>query len=167
MPPIDSSKKAAQEQALRQAAAAAAPAAKPGRDWVGICMKIYGGFLVFVILAAIVTLPEPRHERERQISRMLDWYCDDETKRTENPLCVAEGIQRWHKTEEGREMLDDPFRKKETEAAYARLKGVVEHVDYRPAMEEAMRGWCDDLGMLQRGIRFCETWKEHSLKAEL
>ena len=166
MPPIDASKKA-QEQALRQAAAAAAPAAKPGRDWVGICMKLYGGLLVFVILAAIATLPEPGQERERQISRMLDWYCDDETKRTANPVCVAEGIHRWHESEEGREMLDDPYQKKEAQASYDRLKELVEHADYKPSMEAAMRGWCDDLGMLEAGRALCEMWKEKTLEGEL
>ena len=98
---------------------------------------------------------------------MLDWYCDDETKRTENPVRVAEGIHRWHKSEEGREMLDDPYQKKEAQASYDRLKELVEHADYKPSMEAAMRGWCDDMGMLQRGVRFCEMWKEKTLKAEL
>ena len=71
-------------------------------------------------------------------------------------MCVAEGIHRWHKSNEGREMLNDPFRKEERE-------------DYQAELEEAQKGWCDGLGMTERGVRFCQEWEERSqhIKVEL
>ena len=59
-------------------------------------------------------------------------------------------------------MLEDPFQRRRARASYNRIKELVEHADYKPSMEEAMRGWCD--GLACSSAAFCEMWKEQTLK---
>ena len=64
-------------------------------------------------------------------------------------------------------MLFDPERKDEREASVDRLHELIKGDDYAHALDEAQRWWCDEMGMWERGVPFCQRWKAGSMKVEL
>ena len=126
-------------------------------------LMFYAVVLVGIILFATTRLPDHPKDKDKQATEMLDWYCHDESRRAFDPACLAEDLHRFHHSEVFRRLP-----KHERIESEQKLRELSARDDYAPAMEEARRGWCVEMRMLERGVPLCRVWRQAMLsKVEL